>query len=929
MKKIIFLVGFMLLIVFTLGLDEDIINEGEISVELVDGTLELRQMEEFLTDADYTFPYNDEELMNKAIEHAMLNDNIVSAEKVKKVEMVGIPDYIPTSQEWRYTYTNIDKIWDDLSSIPYLEGQLNPIIVAVIDTGINVDHEDINIILDKGIDVAEEDDDPTDYNSHGTHVAGIVGAKKTDSGDGVVGVAPGVKILPIKVYKDDGSTSSYYIAKGIHYAIEHNVDVITMSLTYNERSSQVAEALIKAEAEGIVVISATDNKSNHWIDGETYHQRYSGEGRRSIVMNYPAAEETVIAVGSVMKNPLNDELGISDFSDVGGVVNDIRREVDVVAPGSYISSSDYNNSDSARMKSGTSVATPHVAGYVVLLMAKYPQLTPSQIREVIRTTAYDPGIVIPDGYDRKDTIGYGLIDVQAGLNFSPILKMGMNGLSGFVYDPMSYNETFNVSNDVNYITINPELMFGTVLKINGEITNAKVINLNIGSNVVEVEVNLNNVIRKYTYTIIRESFTDPMIRNLIVSGPLAKALTKVNDEEFEAVVENNVNQIDVKFELLDSNSILSVDCSDYIYQSGDTISIILDDATSIIVFKVQTSDGAEKSYILRVPHRKDVKDENTLPITPVVEESVEVVLPSEVKIHLDQNFVAVLYGLSADELSKSYLFLATVTGTNKKDVIWSISDERYATVDKNGRVTSKDDVPNGTGSITVTVTATTVVGGVSASATVIFIEKTPLGNENFSAPYISGYSDGTFKPKKNLSRAEVATIFSKILNLDISSPGSQIFEDVNVDYWGYPYIQSMFQTKIFIGYFNGGNRFFNPDAPISRAEIAQVITNYWAYRKVEVDGTRNHDIPDVPSNHWAAIPINRLYNTEIFTGYLNSAYRPNDDILREQTVNMINKLIGRPDLPSEEPKFSDVPKDYSYYGDIEAASSFYYKKIEE
>jgi len=930
MKKLVCIIGVLGFFIFSFIYAEESEYEDFISVELQDGTFELRLIEDYLYEYDLQLPLSYEYKLSVAIKNALATTEVVSAEKVIPIKFNGNPDFILSSQAWRFEYTNMDKIWDDLDNIPYLEGQLNPIIVAVIDTGIKVDHEDINIILDAGIDVADEDDDPTDYNSHGTHVAGIIGAKKEDSGDKVVGMAPGVKILPIKMYKDNGDSSTFLLAKSIQYAIDHNADVITMSLSYAERSGQVTDVLRKAEAAGIVVIASTDNMSNHWVDGEVYHERYNGENRRSVIMNYPAAEDTVLAVGSVRQNPSIREIGISDFSDIGGVVLDVERKVDVVAPGSFISSSSFISNTDPITKSGTSMATPHVAGYVALLMAKYPQLTPAQIREVVRSTAYDPGIVIPEGYDREATIGNGLIDVQAGLNFSPLINLSFGGLNTFTYEPMVYEKTYNVTNDISSVNISSTIMQDAILNINGEQLSTKSIPLNIGENIVVIKATLNNVIRTYTYTIYRDTFTDPLVSNLIVTGTLVSPIAKIRDGEFQVVVEDSVNSVKITFELKDPNALLSINCSDYIYSNNSEVQIDLDSETSIVIFKVKLEDGTISQYALSIPHKKDViRTETDLPLHSNVVETIEIEYPKDVGLRLNTDIVALHYGALADEQNKSYSFLASVTGTDVKEVIWSVDDERYVTVDEFGRVTTKNDVPIGTGDIIVNVKATTVVGGVSASAMVIFVERTPLGNENFSAPYISGYSDGTFKPKKNLSRAEVAVIFSKILNLDLSSPGTQIFEDVNVDYWGYPYIQSMFQTKIFMGYTDDGNRFFNPDAPISRAEIAQVFTNYWSYRKIEVDGSSNHNIPDVPSTHWAAIPINRLYNTEIFSGYLNGAYRPNDDTLREQMVNMINKLIGRPVLPSEMPKFSDVPIDYSFYGDIEAASSFYYKKIDE
>lgn len=297
-----------------------------------------------------------------------------------------------------------------------------------------------------------------------------------------------------------------------------------------------------------------------------------------------------------------------------------------------------------------------------------------------------------------------------------------------------------------------------------------------------------------------------------------------------------------------------------------------------------------------------------------------------VAVTLDTDAVTLDYGPTADPEFTSYDFTETVTGTTNTAVTWSLDDDTYATVDENGVVTAKEDVPQGTGDITVTVTVTTVVGGATDTATILFVEQTPLGAIEFFEPYISGYTDNTFRPANYVTRAEVAAMFAKILKLNTDYPGLQNFNDVKTSHWAYPYIQAMYRAGIFSGYLDAnGIRTFNPEAPISRAEIAQVFTNYWKFLDISVTGENRSTIPDVPTSHWASSAINRIYNTGIFTGFTNGNFNPEDPTLREQIVNMINKLIARPTNEPDTSKFVDIQPSHPFFGDIEAASQTFLK----
>ena len=344
-----------------------------------------------------------------------------------------------------------------------------------------------------------------------------------------------------------------------------------------------------------------------------------------------------------------------------------------------------------------------------------------------------------------------------------------------------------------------------------------------------------------------------------------------------------------------------------------TITVTVDGITSTTSIIVRNDDGDDDD--------DDDNDSGGTSTPRVATASIP-----KIGVKLDTDAITLDYGETADPEFTSYDFTETVTGTDDKDVSWSLSDDSYVTVDNNGVVTAKSGVPVDTGDFTVILTVKTDDGGATATATILFEEQTPLGAIEFFEPYISGYSDGSFRPSNQVTRAEVASMFARILKLNMVTSGSQKFSDVPSDYWAYGSIQAMYRSGLFSGYLDkDGIRYFDPEEAISRAEIAQVFTNYWNFLEISVTGENLTPIPDVPSDYWASPAINRIFNTGIFTGFDDGTFKPDDSTLREQIVSMINRLIARPANEAETSKFTDILPTHKHFGDIEAASQTFLK----
>jgi len=266
--------------------------------------------------------------------------------------------------------------------------------VAVIDTGYELTGlTDGAKNMVEGYDFADGDDDPTDTNGHGTHVANII-MHHTNNGVGAAGVAPEAILMPLKVFAD-GSGGAYEgdIVSAIDWATAEGAHVINMSLGGGHYSSLPDSAVRDAAEAGVVVVAASGNDDAGSV-------------------SYPAKYEDVIAVGSCQKHGLEGTPVRSDFSNTG-------EGLDLVAPGEGIlAEADFGHGIGYYQASGTSMASPHVAGVAALLIAAVLQsddsyYTATDICEAMTSTAQRPSWS-EEEWDPE--IGYGEVQADAALD---------------------------------------------------------------------------------------------------------------------------------------------------------------------------------------------------------------------------------------------------------------------------------------------------------------------------------------------------------------------------------------------------------------------------------------------------------------------------------------------------------------------------------
>ncbi|CAH1213567.1 hypothetical protein PAECIP111891_03991 [Paenibacillus allorhizoplanae] len=333
-----------------------------------------------------TLNFNSDLSVSDKLNELQKDPNVEYAEPVYKVHLIATDDSTRTASVTNTVYIGDDSYmqhWGQIAAhVDDLGNFSDPnknkeVTVAVLDTGVDMYHPDLQSALVIGRNFINTQITPQDDNGHGTHVSGIIAAQS--QGNLQIGVASGVKIMPLKVLDNKGKGDSSLLIDAIQYAIDNHVDLINMSLGLSGDSKALHEIIKKAHAQHIVLVSAAGNESNHWINTEPGQWDLPTDSdtiRYARYTNYPAAYEEVISVGAIAQLP-DKSYAIADFSNVG--------KVDVVAPGVNIYSTAMGGN--YMYMSGTSQATPFITGLSALLKAANKDLDEEDIRNILQTSA--------------------------------------------------------------------------------------------------------------------------------------------------------------------------------------------------------------------------------------------------------------------------------------------------------------------------------------------------------------------------------------------------------------------------------------------------------------------------------------------------------------------------------------------------------------
>jgi subtilisin family serine protease len=292
-------------------------------------------------------------------------EDLTEEDSIDSIE-TDVPVTISETVDWGITRIGADKVWEESTG--------NGFTVAIIDTGIQLDHPDLQGNIVSGYDFVNDRENATDDHGHGTHVAGIVAALQNQAG--IVGSSHSAKLMPVKVLNSTGSGYVSDVAKGIYWATDNGARIINLSLGTTVDSSTLKGAIDYASRKGVLLAAAAGNESGS-------------------PCNYPAAYNEVVCV--VATDNTNK---LASFSNIGG---------ELAAPG--VSNYSTFLGSTYRYLSGTSMASPHVAGSLAIVGEACPTCSATELRQVLRDTAIDLG---EEGYDI--IFGYGLVDLVAAVD---------------------------------------------------------------------------------------------------------------------------------------------------------------------------------------------------------------------------------------------------------------------------------------------------------------------------------------------------------------------------------------------------------------------------------------------------------------------------------------------------------------------------------
>lgn len=312
--------------------------------------------------------------------------DVLYAEREAVRRISGEPNDPEYARQWAHTKIRSARAWN-------IGRGSTRVKLGIVDTGIDVDHPDLEANYAGGRDFVRGDSTPDDEHGHGTHVAGIAAATGNNS-TGIAGAGWRSSILAAKVLGGDGSGADLDVANGIVWLADEGAAVINLSLGGPDDSRTLAEAVEYAQGKGALVVAAAGN-----------------EGHQQNRVSYPAALPGVIGVAA------------TNTSDKRAFFSNYGSYVDITAPGEGIIST---VPDGYAYLSGTSMASPLVAGATAVIKARYPSMKAAQLWSRLRVGADDIVYPCPNGaapcssgtrYRGRDVFtGYGRLNLYRSMN---------------------------------------------------------------------------------------------------------------------------------------------------------------------------------------------------------------------------------------------------------------------------------------------------------------------------------------------------------------------------------------------------------------------------------------------------------------------------------------------------------------------------------
>ncbi|MDD9271953.1 S8 family serine peptidase [Paenibacillus sp. GCM10023248] len=781
-----------------------------------------------------------------------------------------------------------------------------PIVVAVVDTGVDLTHPDLVGNLVEGVNLLQPSKKPIDDNGHGTNVAGIIAASMNND-KGIAGIAPIAKIMPIKALEADGTGGEAKLGEGIKYAVDHGAKIVVLSLGLNKYSDYMQGIVQYAEDHNVLLVAAVGNEGTS--------------------VKYPAAYPTVLAVGGVTADKQADSR-----SNYG-------PELDLVAPWDVYTTA---LGGGYQYQDGSSMSAPQVAGAAALVWSKYPAMSAYQVRSQLEQTAEN---LTSDGWDSRT--GYGLLRVDLALTqpynedrFEPndhqnqAAKLPVHtsvkaALSSgrdedwYVIDAAydGYIEFWLQNTDASGIRVRFDS--GETFVSNSSSDASQPYRVKVTKGLTYVQLQSVDAARQtgisYSLRTNFAIYTDPF---------------EDNDKQYKAFALPERSQTirgtfhakgDIDWFVLSlthSGTMrlkLSVDTGRIdpmlLFQKEGEKSITLDQGGDGGIEVSSQMDVFPGQYYIRVSNVKDYSEPITGEYTLEIDYDPKLIDPNEPNDKSYQATFAAMNSVYEGLFNNNEDFdwfqfrmakngLAQVRLTNIP-----ASRTMYATLyDSSMKQLGYYRNEYGTEQLFVEKTLDAGTYYIKLQASQWFMSqmyRLKIGSYTLISGYadieghwaqeaiskltdqgvIGGYGNYRFAPNQPITRAEAATVLTRALKL--TKRKELKFSDMDASHWAYEYVAKALQADIVSGY-PGGT--FGPDRTLTRMEMTQMLA-----RSMNMTGKKRGNSPfsDVDESYWGVGILKQMYADGWITGYADGTFQPDGQASRAEFVSMLAKVLNR------------------------------------
>ncbi|MCP1306150.1 S8 family serine peptidase [Paenibacillus tyrfis] len=826
------------------------------------------------------------------------HSSILAAEEAREVQISAYPTDPLVEKQAYLQQIHMNEAWDVATGN-------DSIVIAIVDTGVDLNHPDLTPNLVKGINLIEPGQPPRDDNGHGTNVAGIIGAAANND-KGIAGILWKAKLMPVKAVENDGTGSEAKLGEGIRYAVDHGAKIVVLSLGLNKYSDYMSEIVRYAETKGVLLVAATGNEGN--------------------TVKYPAAYPTVLAVGGMAADKKAHKLSNSG------------PEVDLVAPWDVFTTGIGGRYEH---KDGTSMAAPQVAAVCALAWSKYPWMKPYQIRSLLRQTAEDLS-----GNGWSPGTGYGLLRADRVLKDPYSEHMYKRNDRKEQATPISVSKTvsgsFENGSDPNWFTF--EAPYDGSVKLELELDpkeEVAVTHTDAGGGVKDyslsaagavtmpvkkgksyLKLQLKNASAKHklefklttSFEIYKDAYADngKQYKAYVLpaqSQTLKGTFHRNNDQDWYMLPVTQTGKLSVRLSV-DTNRMDPVLFVQKRGEKGKTIDEGGEGESEYFpetdvypgdyYIRVSNAEGylppITGEYTLAIQYKPKLLDPNGPHDKPY---SATVMQPgAKYQGLLDKIGGANWFSLNIEEESLVELRLSGIP-----------QNIRMTMSAYNGTLKPVDSVtnPDGTSEALLSQLWQPGVYYIRLTADAAFddrfyelkAEVKPLvgGYADVKGHWaeaviklaserkiIDGYEHYRFMPDRPITRAEATAVL--VRGLKLTKQKEVRYTDFGPDHWAYPYIAKAAQAEIIDGYPDGS---LAPDRYLTRMEMAAMMA-----RSMKMSGKQRGTSPfaDVKETDWGVGILKQLKAEGWIIGFPDGTFRPESQATRAEFVTLLARMMN-------------------------------------